>query len=244
MNQEVITGKIFSAYPELVSAMSTLPGGKTPFNNNLSFWVGDNEDNVKQNRDRFFGTLGIEQSRLAIPQQIHSDDVKIISAPGYYRNKDGLITAEKNIFMIVSTADCFPVLMYNPVKKIAAGIHSGWRGTQKGIAAKAIDMMKRELKCEPADIKIFTGPGISCEKFEVGRDVAELFEYKYVSNNEGKFFIDLKQNLTDQLRAAGIPDENMEVSDLCTYSEKDYLHSYRRDKNLSGRMFSVIGIRE
>jgi copper oxidase (laccase) domain-containing protein len=88
------------------------------------------------------------------------------------------------------------------------------------------------------------GAGISRDKFEVGEDVANLFEEKYRAGTNGKFFVDIKQVIAGQIKNKGIPDENIEISELCSYCSSDYLHSYRRDGDKSGRMFSVIGMRE
>jgi YfiH family protein len=181
---------------------------------------------------------------LAIPQQVHSADIKIVNEPGYYRTFDGLITDKKNIFLIVSTADCFPVMIYDKTNGVIAGIHSGWRGTQKAIVPNGIDMMINEFNSKPEDMIVYVGAGISRDKFEVGEDVANLFEEKYRAGTNGKFFVDIKQVIAGQIKNKGIPDENIEISELCSYCSSDYLHSYRRDGDKSGRMFSVIGMRE
>lgn len=242
----VLKSKLLSEFPNIVQGMSTILGGceDAPFYNNLSFWVGDGEQNVKQNRNNFFGVLGIDQTRLAIPQQVHSADVKIVEEPGYYRGFDGLITNKKNVFLIVSTADCFPVMIYDKSKQVIAGIHSGWRGTQKAIVTNAIDMMSKEFNSSTDDMLVYIGPGISKDKFETGSDVANLFDSRYRTEANGKYFIDIKQIILDQLKEKGIPGNNIESSELCSYGSSGYLHSYRRDRDKSGRMFSVIGMRE
>jgi YfiH family protein len=242
----VLKSKLLSQYPNVVQGMSTILGGSedAPFYNNLSFWVGDSEHNVKQNRNKFFESLGIDQKHLAIPQQVHSADVKIVEVPGYYRTFDGLITNKKNVFLIISTADCFPVMIYDKSKQVIAGIHSGWRGTQKAIVPNGIEMMIKEFNSNLEDMLVYIGPGISRDKFEVGEDVANLFEIKYRAETNGKFFVDIKQVILDQLKDKGIPEENIEASELCSYCSSGYLHSYRRDRDKSGRMFCVIGMRE
>jgi hypothetical protein len=242
----VLKSKLLSGFPGVVQSMSTMLGGseEAPFYNNLSFWVGDNEEKVEKNRHKFFETCSIDQNQLAIPQQIHSSDVKIIDVPGYYRNADGLITNRKNVFLIVSTADCFPVMIYDKSKQVIAGLHSGWKGTQKKIVLNGIDLMMNEFNSNPKDMIVYIGPGISKDKFEVGEDVSNLFDIKYRTEANGKCFIDIKQIILDQLNAKGIPENNIETSELCSYCSSGYLHSYRRDREKSGRMFSVIGMRE
>ena len=176
-------------------------------------------------------------------QQVHSSSVQIIDKPGTYADTDALITISKNIYLIISVADCFPILVYDKVNMVVAAIHSGWRGTQKQILSHTLTKMISELNCKPENLYVFTGPGI-CEKhFEIGKEVVKLFDSKYLNINNGKYFIDLKANLSDQLSLLKIPGENIEFSSLCTFHEKDYLHSYRRDREKSGRMMAVIGMK-
>ena len=226
--------------------MSTRLGKETkpPFYNNLSFYAGDDPQNVKLNRSNFFSSLGIEQDRLAIPQQIHSDNIQIANEPGFYRDTDALITSQKNLFLSVSTADCFPVIIYDKVNESAANIHSGWRGTQKAIVKKTIQKMSKKFKSNPADLLVWIGPGISKEHFEVGKEVAEMFNEKYIIEKEGKYYIDLLSVILNQLYESGVKSNQIETSGYCTYSESEYLHSYRRDKAKSGRMFSIIGMKD
>ncbi len=207
----------------------------------MSFKVGDSEQNVKANRDKFFGTLGIDQNLLAIPRQVHSDKIMIADKPGFYPDTDGLITALPDLYLIVSTADCYSVLIYDPAKKIIAAVHSGWRGTQKKIVTKAIEMMKQEFGCKAEDLSVFVGPGISFDNFEIGKEVAEMFEEKFICAKNGKYYADLKDHIIDQLKTHGV--RKTEIFPNCTFDEKNYLHSYRRDRDKSGRMYSVIGMK-
>lgn len=236
---------IYSKFRTLICASSTKQGGNPypPFYNNLSFWVNDVKETVQQNRDIFFDNLGINQSLLAIPQQIHSDNVQIVNLPGYYKNTDGLITKTKNIFLIISTADCYPVMIYDRSKEVVGAIHSGWRGTQNGIVTKALNLFINEFSSEPEDLIIYVGAGICSEHFEVGKEVAEMFEPEYVINSSGKYYVNLQYKILHQIKSFEIPDTNIESSRDCTYHNNILLHSYRRDKEKSGRMFSVIGMK-
>jgi YfiH family protein len=239
---KIIKSRIFSAYTNLVHGISTREGGSPPFYNNLSRYVGDNESNVKQNRDKFFSSLGVEQSRLVHANQVHSGNVKAVSEPGLYKETDGLITFAKNLFLVVSVADCLPVMLYDSKKHIAANIHAGWRGTQKKIVRNAIDIMKNEFGSLSEDISAFLGPCISEQNFEVGEEVAELFEPEFVNKRNSSYYVDIIRDNIKQLNESGIKENQIEVCGLCTYNEREILHSYRRDKDKSGRMFAVIGI--
>lgn len=241
--ESIIISKLFTDFPEVAHGISTKLGGnhQPPFYNNMSFKVGDSELNVNSNREMFFGSLGIDQKLLAIPQQVHSDRIQIVNKAGFYPETDGLITPSKDLYLIISTADCYSVLIYDPVKKITAAVHSGWRGTQKKIVTKAIEMMNKEFACEPEEMIVFVGPGISRDNFEVGREVAEMFSDEFVYRRNGSIYVDLREHILNQLNYFGISKTGFYPG--CTYNEKDYLHSFRRDREKSGRMFSVIGMR-
>ena len=242
----VIKSKLFSEYPELVFGMSTKLGGydMPPYYNNLSYYVGDFRDTVQSNRDSFFDRLGIKSGRLAIPQQIQGDNIEVVDEPGTFSDADALITEENDIYLVVSTADCLPVAVYDRSKKVVANIHSGWRGTEKKIVTKTINKMMTKFGCKPENMVVFIGPGINKHNFEVGPEVAELFDKKYVEESKGKFYLDLLADVKDQLKELGVIDDNIEACDMCTYDEEEYLHSFRRDKTKSGRMFSVIGMKK
>jgi YfiH family protein len=241
----IIKSKLLSDFPEIINGMSTKLGGydNPPYYNNLSFYVGDFRDIVLTNREEFFDKLGIDQKRLAIPQQIQGDNVEIVDKPGTYSDADALITEQEDIYLVVSTADCIPVAVYDRSKQVIANIHSGWRGTEKKIVAKTINKMMTKFGCKPKDMVVFIGPGITRRSFEVGQEVAELFDTKYVEKINGRCYVDILANVIDQLVDAGIDKSNIECSELCTFEEEDYLHSFRRDKTKSGRMFGVIGMK-
>jgi hypothetical protein len=240
----IIKSNLLSQFPGITHGISTKSGGfdKPPFFNNLSYVVGDDKNNVKSNREKFFGSLNIDMNNLAIPKQIHSSNIRIINESGSYPETDALITNSKNIFLVISVADCYPVLIYDRKNQIVSAVHSGWRGTQKRILTHAIKKMYDDFKSVPADLFVFIGPGISNEYFEVGEEVASQFDDKYCEGRNGKYFINLRANIIDQLDNMQIPANNIDIHPMCTYKEKDYLHSYRRDKDKSGRMFAVIGI--
>jgi len=130
-----------------------------------------------------------------------------------------------------------------PQAQLIAAVHAGWRGTEQMIALAAIRKMM-ELGADPEQMFAFIGASASQERYEVGLDVATLFEEKHlVDLQNGKFLLDVKRANLDQLLFAGIPREQIEVSPLCTISD-ERLHSYRRDGTRSGRMLAVILRRE
>ncbi|HWF43635.1 MAG TPA: peptidoglycan editing factor PgeF [Candidatus Kapabacteria bacterium] len=239
----IIRPAIFDRFPEIIAAQSTRLGGVSPapYGMNLSSHVGDEQANVDENRRLFFTAIGIPQGGKAVYQnQVHSANVQVVEGgEGVVKESDALITVEANVLLGVTVADCTPILLYDPVMKLIAAIHSGWRGTEQMISLAAIRRMMG-LGSSPENIFAFIGASASREKYEVGLDVATLFEEKHlVELQGGKYLLDVKGANLDQLVFAGIPEEHIEVSPLCTISD-ERLHSYRRDGKRSGRMLAVI----
>lgn len=240
----VIKPRIFAQFKSLVAAQSTREGGVSPlpYGLNLSSHVGDEAANVQENRRRFFMAAGIpDHAKKVYQHQIHSANINVVTGDEeIIKDSDALITGEANVMLAVSTADCTPVLMYDPKTHLIAAVHAGWRGTEQMITLNAVRKLT-ELGATPGDLHCFVGASASRESYEVGFDVATLFEKKHVDElGGGKFKLDVKQANVDQLVYAGVPREQIEVCDRCTIADPD-LHSYRRDGKQSGRMLAVIG---
>ncbi len=243
---KIIHGKILSRFPEIIHGVSTQDFSRTgdSFGFNLSFSVGDDPARVLKNREEFFEALGTTYANAAYQKQIHSDVIKVVEAPGFQGESDAMITTRKGIALAISVADCTPILLYDFENKIIAGIHSGWRGTRIKITEKTLKKMIKDYGSTPANIVAYVGPSICQEHYEVGKEVAELFEEKFVLEKDGKYFLDVAGANVEMLLEAGIPQENIEHSELCTFEAKGVLHSYRRDREKSGRGFAVIMMKE
>lgn len=243
---QIIKSNLFSKHPEIIFGMSTKIGLErgTPYYFNLSLTVGDDPSIVKENREKFFQSLGLNTSQIAFQKQIHSDIIKFVENPGLLGESDALITTKPNIGLAVSAADCTPIFIYDRVNKVIAAVHSGWRGTQKKILKKVLSNLNYHYKSQPENLLVFIGPAISQDNYEVGKDVAVLFDQKYLKKENQHLYLDVTLANKDFLLSFGIPEENIEVSNLWTYAEKDLLHSYRRDGEKSGRMLGVIALKE
>ena len=242
---EFIRSEALSRYRQIVFGMSTRGGGRSPggLGMNLSFNVGDDKVNVIENRRIFFGALHIGLDELAFPMQCHSNTVRSIQTWGGYEDCDGLATNDFGVFIVISVADCVPIFLFDPVTRAVAGVHAGWRGTSSGIAKNAVAVMKDTFGSDPRNITAFIGPAAGKCCYEVGDEVAEKFDDRFVSKTESeKWRVDMKGANRQQLESEGILQENIEVHEGCTIHESDKYHSYRRDGNSSGRMMGVIGI--
>jgi YfiH family protein len=245
----IIRPSIFAKFPEIIVAQSTRLGGVSPelFGMNLSSHVGDKQANVDENRRLYLEAIGVPSDAKKVYQnQVHSANVTVVHGDeGIVKENDALITSEPNVLLGVTVADCTPILLYDPIAKVIAAVHAGWRGTEQMITLATVRKMI-ELGSRPSDIHGFIGASASKEKYEVGFDVATLFEEKYLTPIEKlsdggapKYLLDVKSANLDQLLYLGIPREQIEVSPLCTISD-ERLHSYRRDGKRSGRMLAVI----
>jgi polyphenol oxidase len=240
----VLRPALFERVSDLIAAVSTRQGGvsSSGLGMNLSFSVGDRSEDVTENRQRFFGTLGIHLEELAIPRQIHSAMFCRVGSPGSYPDCDALMTDRARVFLCVTVADCIPILLYAPDVRAVAAVHAGWRGTAEGIVSKVVPAMAKEFSCRPESLRAYVGPGASACCYVVGEDVARCFEPAFVKRNHQGLIVDLKAANLAQLRAAGVPLEQIEVSPHCTVSDAANFHSFRRDGAASGRMMAVIGI--
>ncbi len=224
--------------------MSTRKGGVSaePYGLNLSFNVGDAKENVEKNRSRFLKAVGVLPEQIAIPQQRHTATVRTITRPGTYEVCDALVTDTPGIALTVTVADCAPVFLFDTRKKAVACVHAGWRGTEQRIVEKTIEVLVKQFGSNPRDILAWIGPcaGVCC--YEVGEDVAKKFDARYLNRRDGKIYLNVGKSNEDQLRGAGVPERNTEAIGDCTICGKDLYHSYRRDRDKSGRMMGVVGI--
>lgn len=197
---------------------------------------------------------------LCKPHQTHSDHIRIVHQedagilPAQLEDTDGLITDQPGLALLLTFADCTPLLFYDPVRKVIADIHSGWRGTLARIGAKAVSRMADAYGCNPADIICCIGPHIHKCCFEVDEDVADLFRNEFsdlailkdvisYNSSRNKYYIDTLTINTELLKNAGLLPENIIDSCICTVCHFDVCQSYRADKSESGRSASIILLR-
>ena len=162
---------------------------------------------------------------------------------------DALMTNIPGVCIGVSTADCIPIIIYDPEHHAASVVHSGWRGTVANIAGVAVNSMQRAYHSRPELLKAVIGPGISLENFEVGDEVYDQFAaagypMEQIARRYEKWHIDLWQCCRLQLEGVGLKPENIEVSGICTYDRCDDYFSARRLGIESGRILTAIIIRE
>lgn len=233
----------------IIAAQSTRLGGVSPrpFDSlNLGLSVNDDPQNVQRNRELFFGELNIDLSQLSKVHQVHGDKVLLVNGPGNHEGYDAQITNRKNVFLAASIADCTPVLIHDEKNGAVAAIHAGWRGTAAQIVSKTLAQMNAHYGTVGGDCKAFIGACIGYAHFEVGEEVAAHFDapLKRFDGGRQKWFVDLKGANAAQLKAFGIPAENIEITERCTVNDNALFFSHRKEQGKTGRMMAVIGLYE
>ena len=202
--------------------------------------------------------LEIDWETIVKPYQTHTDRVeKVTKTDEQFENVDGVITNKMDIMLCTTSADCTSLLLYDDTKKVVGDVHSGWRGTLKQIAKKSVEKMIREFECKPEDIVCCIGPCIKKCHFEVEEDVMEMFkdEFSYTNrineiieigrvSKEGAKKYNIDTTLINQiiLMEVGLKKENIIDSGLCTVCNSNLFHSYRAEKEKSGRNGAFIGL--
>lgn len=183
-------------------------------------------------------------------EQVHSDIVHFIEEiPKRNLMGDALITRLPQVFLIVKTADCLPVLIVDERQRAIAAVHCGWRGTQKRVLEKVLDGLEIRYGCRPESLLVALGPCIGPFCYEVGEDVKQSFEkagfqdvlFESHPVRRGKYFFDLRKANLLQLQRRGVIKENIFRLDVCSHCETSF-PSFRRDGKKASRMLSFIGM--
>jgi len=176
--------------------------------------------------------------RLATLKQIHSADCIMAGGRhGQLGQGDALLEDTPGAVVAVKTADCIPILLADERRRAVAAVHAGWRGTAAGIAARAVQAMGAHFGSRREDLHAAIGPGIGPCCYQVGPEVAAQFGL------EGRTYLDLPDINRRQLTEIGIPADRIYVSQLCTMCRAGEFHSFRRDREAAGRLYSFAGIR-
>ncbi len=223
---------------------------------NLSVSRGDDPDHVRENYRRFLAAIGGREGIVVRTNQVHRDTVRVITSADWKADicdkvdydADGLITATPGVALLVNTADCVPVLLYDPVRRVVGAVHAGWRGTAEGVVTRAIERMEDVYGCRPGDILAAIGPSVGTECFETHEDVPNAMmanmgttalQYIQIKDN-GKFAVDLKGLNQLRLEQAGVDPDHIGVSTDCTATDTDKYWSHRKMGTDRGAMAAVI----
>lgn len=190
--------------------------------------------------------------------QAHTDNIVNIESANENTNidtnvkSDGLITNKKDVILATTNADCILLLMFDPVKKVIANVHSGWKGTLQEISVKTVKKMEKDYGCNPKDIIVCICPSIRKCHFEVDRDVYEMFfnqfkklgdTEKFIEQKGEKWYIDTVLINKIILKNIGILEENIEDCGICSVCNKQKVHSFRAEGANYGLATALIALK-
>ena len=247
---EIIQFKKLLEFPNLIHGYTLRKHGINISSNNKKV--------LKESYNKISKIFNIDETNIIKPHQTHTDIIEVVKNPNIEFNEvDGLITDKNNILLVTTSADCISLLFYDKRKNLIADVHSGWRGTAKKIGKKAVIKMIKEYSSNPEDIICAICPSIRKCHFEVDTDVMEIFkkEFEYTGRineiisvgrkveEKQKYNIDTVLINKILLEEAGLKKENIIDSGICTVCNSDCFHSYRVDKQESGRNGALIRLK-
>ena len=225
---------------------------------NLSFTNGDERENVIENYSRLCKAAGIDINNLVLSCQTHTDNIKSVTesdrGTGIFKESfndvDGLITDRPGVALVTQYADCTPLVFCDPVRRVAATSHAGWRGTVQEIGAATVKKMIDEFGCRAENIIAGIGPCIGKCCYEVDDPVINGFkklDYINISDiaeekSGGKYMLDLVTANKLILIHAGIDPNNIDASDICTCCNSRELHSHRASPLKRGNLAAIIAL--
>jgi YfiH family protein len=189
---------------------------------------------VLASRQAFAAVLGLDGAELTTIGSVHGAEVARVDTPGSVDDVDALLTDRPGVVLFATYADCYPIVLWDPEKRVAGLVHAGWRGTRAGVATAAIRFMQAEYGCR--FIRAGIGPGICGRCYEVGHEVAAQFDARFLTEGSGgKSLLDLAAANRAQLEAAGV--KSVYEIGICT--KEHYLFpSHRRHPD--GKRFGAI----
>ncbi|MGZ3643914.1 MAG: peptidoglycan editing factor PgeF [Ktedonobacteraceae bacterium] len=286
----------FLQFPDLIHASFTRLGGysKTPYRGlNVSYSIGDDFENVLRNRFLALKSLQIQAYPCATLWMVHGAEVATLGIEqwddwrtdwSHYsyqidqheliwttkprRKADSLITRRSGVALAMSSADCVPLLFYDPVERVLGMAHAGWRGTARGIAAITIHAMGEQFGCSPTNIRVGIGPSIGSCCYEVSEDVrghfmghqafdpdpadaryrklireSAVFTMKRIQGHDS-LRLDLWETNRNQLLMAGVLPGHIESSEVCTSCKKEHFFSHRAEHGKAGRFPTILALRQ
>lgn len=264
-DEKTVDGVPFLSYPMLEETgivhhgFSTKLGGVSKgcwATMNISTTRGDDPEDVEENQRRIARAIGVKPEDMTFTNQTHTTNVAVVRAEDKGRRfmeTDGMITNVPGICLVTFYADCVPLLFLDPVKKVVASSHSGWRGTVNRMGQVTVEKMQKEFGCDPKNILACVGPSICQECYEVSEDVIDMFranfresEYDrlFYAKENGKFQLDLWKANELVLTDAGIRPEHMAVTNVCTCCNPELLFSHRASKGKRGNLAAFIALKE
>lgn len=258
-----ITFKALDKYPFINAGFSTKLGGVSKdhlSSMNLGFERGDDLSNVIKNHEIIAKAMGFDSDNIVVTHQTHTTNVlKVdesfrgtgITKDREYENIDGLITNVKDVVLATYFADCVPLFIVDPINKAIGMSHSGWKGTVGKMGKVTIDKMTEAYGTNPADVICCIGPSICQDCYEISADVANEFIKAFPDNvddilidkKDGHYQLDLWKCNELVFKEAGVLEENIHATDICTCCNLDTMFSHRGHHGMRGNMAGFLSLR-
>lgn len=231
----------------------------------------DEPEHIKENFIRIADSIGVAPNSLVISDQVHKTRIKVVDEndrgkgfifPKDYKEIDGLITNKANVTLVTKYADCVPLFFVDPINKAIGLSHSGWKGTVSRIGQITLEEMEKAFGSKPEDVIVIIGPSICMDCYEVGKDVASEFKNAFPSkgqninklrdstseilknNNRGRYQLNLWEANKRVLIEAGLSDEHIHISGVCTSCNSELLFSHRKSNGKRGSLAAFLAIKE
>ena len=238
----------------VTQALFTRQGGVSPApwaSLNVGGTVGDQPKRVQENRLRAFSALGRDPVTLFDVWQVHGINVVVADAPhppqAAHQQADAILTEKPGLTLFMRFADCVPILLYDPVRKVVGMAHAGWMGTVRGTLRVTVEAMRARFSTRPADLQAAIGPSIGPDHYAVGQEVVAQVRQAFgedasglLSTLDGGVHFDLWAANRLLLERAGV--RQIEVAGLCTACHVDDWYSHRAEKSRTGRFGAMIGL--
>lgn len=254
-----LSSTLLSGAGGIAHGFSTRLGGVStaPFDSlDLGYNRGDDPACVAENYRRFCAAIGADHNRVVKSRQIHTDGIRIVTqadlgvalcAPAPYE-ADSLVSNVPDLCLTIFTADCVPVLLYDPVERCVAAVHSGWRSTAMAIVPKTVETMVSRFGCQRANLLAAIGPAIGGCCFQTQAEVPDAMLETYGGmaapfirpDGPDHFRVDLRGIIAHSLQDAGLSPDHIDVSDHCTACHPDLFWSHRLVGNARGSMAAMI----
>ncbi len=263
-----LTFDLLEAHEGFSAVVTTRHGGasKGPFATlNLGRRSGDDPDAVSENRRRAASLVASTPERLTYGKQVHGTNVAVVQAGNRgcaFDDTDALVTAEPDTPLVILTADCAAVVLFDPVRNAVGVAHAGWRGTVAGIVTATVERMREAFGSDPSGLLAAIGPSIGPCCYEVGAEVMEAVGAAFpahrnellleadmasagsfrASANEDRLHFDLWRANEILLLEAGVREANIEPAGLCTACRTDIFYSHRAEHGNTGRFGALVSL--
>jgi len=241
---------------KILNAAITRQGGVSPSpwkSLNLGGTVGDKSERVAENRQIVNNSFGIDQTKIFDVWQVHGTDVVCTREPRQpntpYQKADAILTDQPGIWLLMRFADCVPVLLYDPVRRVIGIAHAGWKGTAFGVVGKAVQQMVESYGVNPCDIRAAIGPSIGPDHYRIGQDVIDEMHHwlgptadRFLFSVNSSVHLDLWASNQWILQQAGV--EFIENPGICTACHLEDWFSHRAEHGKTGRFGILIGLQE